>query len=258
MSADRDGSHYGEELQDLLDHRLDPERAAKVTAHLERCQECRVELDMLAWAQRAVKQAPQAEVPPALEASILEALALEGAPRWSRRSLLTAAGGLVIGAGGVAWLAWRPRESLPAAVARDYRRYRGGELALESRADRADALEAFFRERGLPFRARVIDLAMMRYRLVGGRRHELGRRPAAFFVYEGDGGRTLVCQMFAGRLDELPAPAQVREHRGFRFQVYRDAQVTAVFWQEGEIVCVLAGDLPAGEVLALALEKAML
>jgi hypothetical protein len=33
--------------------------------------------------------------------------------------------------------------------------------------------------------------------------------------------------------------------------------VTVVFWQEGDLVCVLASELPAAEVVALAVAKAM-
>jgi hypothetical protein len=33
--------------------------------------------------------------------------------------------------------------------------------------------------------------------------------------------------------------------------------VTLAFWQEGELVCVLAAELPAAEVVALAIAKAM-
>jgi hypothetical protein len=119
-------------------------------------------------------------------------------------------------------------------------------------------VEAFFRERGIPFRTRVLDLGMMNYQIRGGRVHRLGGKPSAFFVYEGEGGKTLVCQMYPGRLEQLPSADEVRNHRGFRFQVYRQQSITVVFWQEGEVVCVLAGDFGEQEIVALAFEKAML
>ena len=63
--------------------------------------------------------------------------------------------------------------------------------------------------------------------------------------------------MYEGRLAELPAADETHREKGFDFHVYTREGVTLVFWQEGELVCVLAADLPAAEVLALAVAKAM-
>lgn len=250
--------HDAEELQDLLDGRLDVGRARALREHLERCPECERELEALAWAKRAVAAISPADVPAGLERAIRAAGARADRPGVARRAFIAAAASVLIGSGGALWLLRRSRLSLPAAVALDYERFRSGALPLESTLARADALEAFFRERGIPFRTRVLDLAMMRYQLAGGRAHRLGGEPSALFVYRGEVGRTLVCQMYQARLDELPPAADVRDHRGFRFQIYREGDVTVVFWQEGAVVCVLAGDFGEREVVALALEKAML
>ena len=67
----------------------------------------------------------------------------------------------------------------------------------------------------------------------------------------------MLCQMLPGTLDELPAPDETHEDRGFTFQVYRRDRLTAIFWLEGEVLCVLASDMPSPELLALAREKAM-
>lgn len=48
-----------------------------------------------------------------------------------------------------------------------------------------------------------------------------------------------------------------REHDGIPFQIYEAGELTLVFWQEGEVVCVLVGDGPPEAVIALALAKAM-
>ena len=105
--------------------------------------------------------------------------------------------------------------------------------------DDAD-LERAFAAQDLGFDTRVFDLAMMDYRVVGGRVHRLAGRPSALFVYQQAATRArLLCQMYAGVMDELPATGEVLEHRGIRFQVYRSGGVTAVFWPEGPIICVL-------------------
>jgi anti-sigma factor RsiW len=258
MSTEQGDRHYAEELQDLLDRRLDSDREREIRAHLGRCLQCRREFEALVWVKGVAAAATEADLPAGIERSIRDALAREDRPRVSRRVLMATAASLLVGTAGAAWLFRRSRGSLPATVARDYERLRSGTLPLEAYVTRSEGLEAFFLARGISFRTRVLDLVMMRYQIEGGRVHTLGGRPSAFFVYKGDGGRTLVCQMYPGRLDELPPADEVREHRGFRFQIYRQQGVTVVFWQEGETVCVLAGDFGEQEVVALAFEKAML
>jgi hypothetical protein len=63
--------------------------------------------------------------------------------------------------------------------------------------------------------------------------------------------------MYEGHLASLPQPDDVRDHDGIRFQVYREGKLTLVFWQEGEVVCVLASDAEAESVIQLAYAKAV-
>ena len=118
-------------------------------------------------------------------------------------------------------------------------------------------LEEFFTKRGIPFQTRVFDLGMMKYQLVGGRVDRARTQPAALFVYRGADGRILVCEMFAGKMADLPATAEVREHNGFRFQIYRKGDRTAVFWPEGAVLCALVSDGAPEDVMQLAFAKAM-
>jgi len=257
-----DHGHYQDELQDLLDGRLDPEQQRQVRAHLESCPECNREFEALAWVKGLSAGAGDADLPPGLEESIRGALdAEERRPRSSRRTFLAVAAGLLLSVGGALWL-WlirrRPGDELPAAVARDYRLLQSGDLPLEIQTASAAQVETFFRERGVTFRTRVLDLAMMNYRIQGGRVHRIDGQPSVLFVYRGEGGKVLVCQMYPGLLAQLPDADEVRTHRGFRFQIYRAQSITLVFWQEGDVVCVLAGDFGREEVVGLAFEKAML
>ena len=63
--------------------------------------------------------------------------------------------------------------------------------------------------------------------------------------------------MLRGTLEELPAPDRTHSERGFTFHIYEGAGARAIFWLEGEVLCVLVSDLPAPDLLALAREKAM-
>jgi len=256
-------NHLGPTLQDFLDGRLDDTREVEVRAHLDGCPRCRSELEALRWVREvALKQLPGEEVPPALADRVAAALdAADGRTRpaasWTIRWWRWATAGALLAAATLALLLlFRPRADLVKAVARDFAEYSNGHLALDLRSSDGPAVESLYARGGIDFRTRVFDLRMMQYRLVGGRVHRLRGRPSALFAYQGPEGRDLVCQMFEGRLAELPRSVDVHEHNGITFQVYRSGALTLVFWQEGAVVCVLASDAGSEAVIQLAYAKA--
>lgn len=260
------GRHFGEELQGLLDRRLDEAGRAAVEAHLAGCESCRLDLEALRWTKETLRRLDPLPLPDGLEARVSAALDGEDRPRSGSPALLVGRGlrwGLLAAASlAVAGLAYlltgRPSPpDWPAAVAYDYRDYRAHALPLELRTESVKEMEAFFAKKGLPFSARVLDLGMMNYRLVGGRVHRLAGRPSALLVYRTEGGKVVVCRMYLGRTAELPARAVLREHGGIRFHVYQSGGLTTAFWQEGPVICALTSDIDAEELVRLAFEKAM-
>jgi len=155
----------------------------------------------------------------------------------------------------------RPKSSLslglPSKVAQDFRDYKNGKLALTLKTQDPEEMETFFAEEGVSFKTRVFDLGMMNYRLLGGRVHQLIHRHSAFFVYNGEDGNILVCQMYLGRINDLPAGALRRENKGIQFYIYRMNGLTVAFWQEGTVTCVLTSDIVSEELLQLAFAKAV-
>jgi anti-sigma factor RsiW len=256
-----DTRHLDATLQDFLDGRLDAARQAEVRRHLEGCSQCRNELDALRWVRDvALKQLPSDEVPPVLAARVAATLDGAASPRpvgrLTRRKW--AAAGALLAAAAVALLFLAaPRRDLADAVARDYAAFSSGGLELDLRSSDGAAVESLFARGGIAFRTRVFDVAMMQYRLVGGRVHRLRGRPSALFVYRGPEGRVLVCQMYEGVLADLPPTPDVRRHNGVTFRVYRAGPLTLVFWQEGAVVCVLASDAESEAVVQLAYAKAV-
>jgi anti-sigma factor RsiW len=259
-------NHLGSALQDFLDGRLDDARQAEVQAHLQGCPQCRGELEALRWVRDvALKQLPGEEVPPALAERV--AAALDTADRRTRSAARgtfgrrwrrwAGAGALAAAAALVLLLVWPPKADLAEAVAGDFTGYSRGHLQLDLRSSDIQAVENLFIAGGIDFPTRVFDFGMMQYQLVGGRIHRLRNRPSALFAYRGPEGRDLVCQMYQGRLADLPPPDDVREHDGITFQVYRTGGLTLVFWQEGAVVCVLASDAESEEVIQLAYAKAV-
>jgi anti-sigma factor RsiW len=255
-----DTRHYGEELQDLLDDRLTEPRRSEVAAHVESCARCRRELEALRWVKSQIKThlvdaEPPAELSPRVRAALVTA---DKRPRWpsvSRRAWIAGA----VAAAALLIVFYRGHKStpLPAMVATDFVAFDTGALKLEIESDDPKVVEAFFTRNGVDFPTHVYDLAMMQYRLAGGRVHRLDGRASALFAYRGPGNTSLVCQMYEGHVDELPATDDVRENNGIKFYVHQWENVTLVFWQEGDIVCVLASDASRDDVVQLAFAKAM-
>ena len=265
--------HFKEELQDLVDNRLAAGLRAEVERHLETCVECQRELDALRWTKQfAGRFFPVTEAPAELREKILRELhpparevEASRAPtpglRWWRvkpglRPYFAAAATVLVIAI-AALLFWPGSPRLPEVVARDFRAFQTQKLALELSTGDVKQMETYFTQRGLTFNTRVFDLTMMNYRLEGGRVEPSRRQPRAQFVYRGPANQSLLCQMFVGRVAELPAGAVVRENKGIQFHVYETSGLTSVFWQEGAVVCVLISDIPKEEVVQLAFAKAM-
>src|SRR5438067_10125130 len=70
--------HFKDEIQDLLDNRLDARTRAEVERHVEACTECRHEFEALRWTKSFVaKQFAAKSAPPELRENILRALEAE-------------------------------------------------------------------------------------------------------------------------------------------------------------------------------------
>jgi anti-sigma factor RsiW len=260
MSTPRSGGHLDLELQDLLDGRAEPGARADAEAHLRDCMDCRRRLAALEAARAAARPAGrQAELPPELAGRLDAALDREDAAavggsrtrRWAVAMTAIAASLLA------AMLLLRGRgPDVVDVVIHDYRTQSATLPAGALRTSDVGELERFLRSANLPFPVRVLDLGMMRWELVGGGVETLEGRPSLVLAYRRD-GRTVICRMYLGSTAALPAGARVEEHRGFRFHIYERDGVTAVFWQEGQTVCVLIGDGPPRDIVELAIGKAM-
>jgi mycothiol system anti-sigma-R factor len=266
--------HYHEEVQDWLDGRLDAAQCDEVERHLESCDECRRAYESVGWVkQTAARHFAATPAPAELRARVLAALRAEAnAPVeteepatkiiqppvifWRSRRAVLAAAVFVLAALLAGIVLLRPA-SLPLVVAQDFQNYQSGKVPLQLVTTDVKEMEKFFTAQGVPFETRVFDLGMMNYRLAGGRVLAPGRSPRAAFAYQGANNQKLLCQMFAGQVTELPSGAVRRENKGFTFHIYERDGLTAVFWQEGTVVCVLVSDIAPEEVVQLAFAKAM-
>lgn len=262
--------HPTDALQDALDGRLAPEARAAFDAHVASCERCGRELEALRWTKANVAAAAERmlDAPVDLDSRLRQALDAEdqqsadavrtASKGPSRRAPVWIAGTAAAAAAIVAFVWWQglATPTMPEAAAAHLRAFQAGELALEIESSDPAALEAHLRATRAPA-ARVYDFGMMGITLVGARTSTLGDRPAALAAYRGTKGERLLCEMYAGRVDTLPSTADHRIHDGIDFFVYREAEVTIVFWQEGAIVCVLAGAGDPEAIVALAFAKAI-
>ena len=259
--------HLQEELDALLDDRLDDATRAEAESHLAACAECRRALDALRWTKQfAATRFAAPDVPADLQEKIRRSLragtiaeVLSAPPRgaWNRRHTLALAASLALFAI-LSWFFLFAKPALPALVAKDFRAYRAQQLPLDLATNDVQQMDEFFTTHGIPFTPRVFDLGMMQYQLVGGRVHRLAAQPSALFIYRGPGGEELLCQMFPGQTAALPAGAERRENKGIEFFIYRKDGTTTVFWQEGKIVCALVSNIEPEAVTQLAFAKAMI
>jgi anti-sigma factor RsiW len=258
--------HPDEALQELVDGRLTGDQRVTLEQHLATCERCsRLHQTLLSTGELLRASRRDEPVPSALAAAVRSAVdgaaasgpatggdrvTRERASRPTRRRAgwcLLAAAALVLAAGIGVWL--RRGDAVDDLIAL----HAGAEPEIVSPIPAE--LEAAFAAR-LPFRPRVLDLAMMELALRGGGVGRVAGEPAAWMVYDGPQVR-LVCVMWRGRLEALPATAEQRRHDPFTFRIYRRAETTVVTWQEGELVCALVGKGDPEAVLALAMAKAM-
>jgi len=258
------------DLQDLLDERLLEPRRSELVTHTAECPMCQRELATLRLAKGSVGTLPDEGTPAGLRERViasLDAVDRESRPavtppaRPRRMARFVVGTGLLAAAAVLLFLVSSDDPPLgpvgPAVIAADYVAVTAQTLTLEMRSDQPAAVEQFFRQRGIRFPTRVFDLGMMGYQVVGGAVRDEGNRPRALFVYRSGTGGTLVCQMYEGQATELPAADEERENNGIRFLVHREGNLTLVFWQEGDVICVLASDAAPEEVIALAFAKAV-
>lgn len=262
-------AHVDLELQDLLDGRLEEPRRTEVERHAATCAQCRGTLDALTLARDATRRLPHDAAPPELRARILAGLdAIDAEPRRGRATRSTPSRakrrlvvvGVLAAAAAALFLVFRPAADPPvppAQIAADYRAYESRSLALGVQTAEPATVEAYFRQGGITFPTRVFDLGMMGYTVVGGVVHGPRDQARALFVYRSADGNELTCQMYLDHVDRLPPAEEIRQHNGIDFHIYREGGLTLVFWQEGDVICVMTSDAPRESVIQLAMAKAI-
>jgi anti-sigma factor RsiW len=251
-----EGGHIVDALDEHLDGRLTGEELAAADSHLALCAECRSKREALARVRETLRARGES-AHAGLREQIEGAIARDSASPASSRRRLAAAAALIAAALLAFALLWPARSAdVPGQAAQALTRVEDGRVQIARVTADAAELEAYFREARPDHVTRVFDLGMMGWRLQGGSPSSLGEEPSSLFVYTDAKGRRLLCQMYGGRWEDLPAPEAVHREKGFTFHVYRRGDTILVFWREAGAICVLTGRIPENEILALAVAKA--
>jgi hypothetical protein len=121
----------------------------------------------------------------------------------------------------------------------------------------AQLVEQLIREAGGGFHPMGYDFTDLNMRPVAGAVREVSGRKVMIAVYRGP-HRSLLCYTFLGSEQDAPAHAAkfVDQEKKMTFFAFSRGRVNAVLHREGDVICILAAEMPMGELLALTTSKA--
>lgn len=262
-----------EETQELITAWVDQELAAPeqraLEAHLRQCAGCR----MIAEQERRLKQtlrgrAERLRAPAELRRSILADDRIFPGNRAARRRgyfrgttlvrrAAIAAGLLLALALPVYWLQRPGSEPVALAALATYGALAQAEASPVA-AERPDELVArLVRESGGHFHPMGYDLSAMSLQPVAGVVQQIQGRKVLVVIYRGQGG-TLFCYTFVG--SEADAPVNAAKFfdpaKRMNFYAFSRGPINAVLHREGELICILAAEMPMEDLLQLTRSKA--
>ena len=100
------------------------------------------------------------------------------------------------------------------------------------------------------------DLSAMNLRPVAGVVREINGRKILIAIYQGEGG-SLLCYTFLGSEADAPLNAArfFDSDMNMNFYAFSRAGINAVLHREGDVICILASEMPMDELLDLARKK---
>ena|SRR5688500_139948 len=262
-----------EEAQELITalvdrELLDPERGS-LESHLQQCPSCRLAVEEEQLLKQTIRgRAERMRAPGELRDRILSdrrILPEKSGTRWQdhlwpmphlARPALAAAVLLAIAL--PAFFFFRvSREPVAAAALESYDLFRKGALSVRRTENPDEIVEQLTRAVGGHFHPMGYDFTAMHLRPVAGLVREIQGRKILVAIYEGPGG-TLFCYTFSGSEEDAPGNAArfYDATKKMNFYAFSRGGLNAVLHREGEIICVLASEMPMEELLALAKSKA--
>ncbi len=251
----------------LVDGELnDPERAA-LESHLRECAHCREVLEKEKLVRQKIRgHAENLSAPIRLRQKILsdEQKSSEQRPSWwvdLWRRPVFAAGALAAVILAIAlpifFALKSPSQPVATAALETYARFARGELPVERTENPKEVVAQLTKAVGGEFHPMGYDFSAMDLKPVAGLVREINGRKILIAIYQGPRG-TIFCYTFLGSEADAPADAArfLDSAQRMSFYAFSQGKVNAVLHREGEIICILASEMPMDDLLALARSKA--
>jgi anti-sigma factor (TIGR02949 family) len=261
------------EAQELITAFIDDELAAGeralLDAHLAECIHCRRRLE----AEQVLKQQTRAaaetlQAPYHLRQRILSEPRLfprkspgAGWRGYVRAPLFTrsaaAIASLIILALPFFYFLGQPRPPVAVALLESSDLFLNDQVSVIRADSEAQLVEQLIREAGGGFHPMGYDFTDLNMRPVAGAVREVSGRKVMIAVYRGP-HRSLLCYTFLGSEQDAPAHAAkfVDQEKKMTFFAFSRGRVNAVLHREGDVICILAAEMPMEELLALTKSKA--
>lgn len=247
---------------------LDPERGS-LEFHLQECPSCRFAVEQEQLLKQTIRgRAERMRAPGELRDRILSDRRIfpeKSRTRWQdyiwpmpgpARPALAA--GLLLAIALPAFFLLKPTsEPIAAAALKTYDLFARGELSVRRTENPDQIVEQLTRAVGGHFHPMGYDFRAMHLSPVADLVREIQGRKILVIVYQGPGG-ILFCYTFLGSEKDAPANSAKFFDAAKKINLYAFSRggVNAVFHREGDVVCILASEMPMEDLLALARSKA--
>ena len=255
----------------LIDHELDQAERSALEAHFEECSGCRLAFEEELALKRKLRQAGERMYAPALlRTRILSDRRIfpenRGlAPRWLAnlwpRSPVYQAGlalaFLVLLILPTYYLSNRVSQPVGLAAIETYDSFRRGDLPFDRTSNSDEIVRRLIQAVDGRFHPMGYDLSAMNMRPVAGVVREIDGRKILVVIYQGEGG-SLLCYTFLGSEADAPSNAArfFDPDTKMNFHAFSRAGINAVLHREGDVICILASEMPMDDLLALTRSKA--
>jgi anti-sigma factor RsiW len=252
----------------LIDRELPDAERVSLDSHLRLCAHCQIVLEQEALLKQSIRETAQrVRTPNELRARILSDQRTVAKQNRTRRQNLSpllrrarpalAAAAIIAVLLPALFFFRATPEPLAAAALESYDRFRSGELAVSKTENPQEIVERLTRAVDGRFHPMGYDLTGMGLRPVAGLVRQIHGRKVLVAIYQGEGG-TLFCYTFIGSEEDTPRHAArfYDAAKKMNFYAFSHGGLNAVLHREGEIICVLASEMPMEKLLALARSKA--
>jgi anti-sigma factor (TIGR02949 family) len=260
-----------ESITALVDQELDHAERSVLESHMGECSGCRLAFEEELALKRSIRQTGERMHAPArLRSRILSDRRIFPEKRRSARQWLEtlwprspiyqtglALAFLVLLILPTYYLSNRVSQPVGLAAIETYDSFRRGDLPFDRTSNSDEIVRRLTQAVDGRFHPMGYDLSAMNMRPVAGVVREIDGRKILVAIYQGEGG-SLLCYTFLGSEgDALPNAARFFDpDKKMNFYAFSRAGINAVLHREGDVICILASEMPMDNLLALARSKA--